>query len=200
MVTRRPRSRPAPRAALLAAAGALALSAAAAAAAPAAAGVGALLGTYRLAGTARVDAGPVLSRSVEARADAVLSPGSGPRAVRARLVAQGHACVLDATLGEGGALAFEPGQRCAVDVSEPDARGRVEARLRSGRGRCEGGKLTLDLAFDLEGALALHTAQRVEVMGSTIELPAAWTPELPLRGEARAVAEGKRDESRATGR
>jgi hypothetical protein len=37
-------------------------------------------------------------------------------------------------------------------------------------------------------------------MGSTIELPAAWTPELPLRGEARAAAEGKRDESRREAR
>jgi hypothetical protein len=190
--------RPPPGAALLAAAGALALAAGTAAAAPSPAE--ALRGTYRLAGSARVDAGPALSRNVEARADAVLTPGRGPRAVRARLLAEGRACELEATLGEGGALAFEPGQRCTFDVADPDARGHVEARLRAGKGRCEGGKLSLDLTFALEGALALRTAQRVEVMGSTVELPATWTPELPLRGDAHAVAEGKRDESRAGGR
>jgi hypothetical protein len=157
----------------------------------------ALRGTYRLSGTARVDAGPVLSRQVEARADAILSPGGGPRGVRARLLSQGHACELAATVGEGGALAFEAGQRCAFDVRDSDARGHVEARLRSGRGRAEGRKLSLDLTFELSGALSLRTGERIEVMGRTVELPAAWTPELPLSGEARTVAEGARDESRA---
>lgn len=187
------RSPPRPRAARLVAA-ALALAAAPAALASPA---DELRGTYRLAGSARVDAGPVLSRSVEARADAVLSPGRGPRAVRARLLAEGHACELAATLGEGGALAFEPGQRCAFAVQEPDARGSVEARLRAGRGKCEGGRLSLDLTFELSGALSMRTGQAIEVMGTKVELPAAWTPDLPLRGEARAVAEGGRDESRA---
>jgi hypothetical protein len=198
MCTRSPHRRGARLAALLATAAALALLPRPAAAAPSPAE--AIRGTYRLAGTARVDAGPALSRNVEGRADAVLSPGRGARAVRARILAQGHACELEATLGEGGALAFAPGQRCAFDVADEGARGRVEARLRSGTGRCAGGRLSLDLAFALEGALALRTAQRVEVMGSTIELPAAWTPELPLRGEARAAAEGKRDESRREAR
>jgi hypothetical protein len=172
---------------------ALALSAGAAALASPA---DALRGTYRLSGTARVDAGPVLSRRVEARADAILSRSGGPRTVRARLLSQGHACELAATLGDGGTLAFEPGQRCAFDVQDPDVRGRVQAQLRSGRGRCEGGRLSLDLTFELSGALSLRTAERIEVMGTTVELPAAWTPELPLRGEARTVAEGSRDESR----
>lgn len=192
----RPGSVPsAARAARLAAAAALALSAAAAAAAPSPAD--AVRGTYRLVGTAKVDAGPVLSRRVEARADAVVSRGASARAVRVRVLAEGRSCELAATVGEGGALAFEAGQRCAFDVSDPDARGHVEARLRSGAGRCEGGRLSLDLAFELGGTLAIRTGQRVEVMGQTIELPQAWTPELPVRGEARATAEGKRDDSRA---
>lgn len=198
MLAPRPSPRPrAARAVWLVAAGALALSSTAAAEPTPAT---AIRGTYRLSGTARVDAGPVLSREMEARADAVLSPGRGARAVRARLLAEGHACELSATLGEGGALAFEPGQRCVFEVQDPEARGRVEARLRSGKGRCAGGKLALDLAFELSGTLALRTAQRVEVMGSPVELPAAWTPDLPVRGEARTVAQGKRDDSRAAGR
>lgn len=157
-------------------------------------------GTYRLRGSARVDAGPVLSRSVEARADAVLRPGERPRAVRARLASQGHVCELAATLEEGGALAFEAGQRCAFDLRDPEARGHVEARLRSGRGTVRGGRLALDLSWDLSGAVSVQTARQVEVLGRTVELPAAWTPELPVRGEARIVAEGERDESRGAGR
>jgi hypothetical protein len=187
------RARVAQRAAVL-------LLAVALAGAGAATAAGAVRGTYRLRGVAQVDAGPALSRNVEGRADAFLSPGAGPRAVRARLAAEGRACELDATLGEGGALAFQPGQRCAFAVDEPDARGRVEARLRSGRGRCADGKLALELVWELSGALSLRTGDAIEVLGRRVELPAAWTPELPLRGEARTEATGTRDESRAAER
>jgi hypothetical protein len=159
-----------------------------------------LLGTYRLHGTARVDAGPVLSREVEVHADAKLGAGAGARAVRARLAAEGHACELTARVEEGGALVFEPGQRCAFDVDDPGARGRVEARLRSGRGRLRDDTLALDLTWDLSGALRLRSAERVEVLWKTVELPSTWTPEIPVRGEAQTRAEGHRDASRAAER
>jgi hypothetical protein len=42
----------------------------------------------------------------------------------------------------------------------------------------------------------LRTRERVAVLGREVDLPAAWTPELPVRGEARARAEGARDDSR----
>lgn len=157
-------------------------------------------GTYRLRGTARVEAGPILSRVVEGRADAVLRPAGPPGAVRVRLAAQGHACELGGTASQDGALVLEAGQRCTFDLDDPGARGRVEARLRSGRGTLRGRTLALELSFELSGALSLQTARQVEVLGRTVDLPAAWTPELPVRGEATAVAEGERDDSRAAER
>jgi len=156
-------------------------------------------GTYRLSGTTRIDAGAALSQEIETRADAVLR--AGPQsAVRARLAAQGHACELAATIGEGGALAFEAGQRCVLDLRDPEASGHVEARLRAGRGRLRDRRLSLDLTWDLSGAVSLRTAQRVQVLGKDVELPAAWAPEIPVRGEAHARAEGDRDDSRAAER
>jgi hypothetical protein len=178
--------------AALAAAALVAVAGSSAAAPPA----DAIRGTYRLKGTARVDAGPVLSREVEVRADAVLRRGDRPRALRIRLAAEGHACELDATLDERGELAFAAGQRCAFDVRDPGARGRVNAALREGRGRLRERVLALELVWDLSGALSLRTRERVEVLGREVDLPAAWTPELPVRGEARARAEGARDDSR----
>lgn len=158
-------------------------------------------GVYRLHGTAHIDAGPVLSRDLEVRADARLAPGSRARAVRARLAAEGHACELDAALEEGGVLVFEARQRCAFDVDDPGARGRVEARLRSGRGRLRDDTLALELTWELSGALRLRTSEGVDVLGKAVGLPsAAWTPEIPVRGTARTLAEGHRDASRAAER
>ncbi len=156
-------------------------------------------GVYRLQGTARIDAGPALSREMEVHADARLAPGAGARTVRARLAAEGHACELDAALEEGGVLVFEARQRCAFDVDDPGARGRVEARLRAGRGRLRDGKLALDLTWELSGALRLRTSERLDVLGKAVGLP-AWTPEIPVRGTARTAAEGRRDASRAAER
>ncbi len=151
-------------------------------------------GTYRLHGTARVSAPPALDRGVELHADVVLAPGPRAREVRVRLSSGGYACDLVATLGDAGALRFDDGQRCDVAVEDPGARGRLEARVRSGRGQVRDGRLALDLAGELEGVLSLRTAG-LRVLGA--ELPPTWTPELPVRGDARASAEGDLDRSRA---
>jgi hypothetical protein len=192
---------PRPRAALGAALAAAAVVAASLAGAPAAAATAdGIRGTYRVEGTARVDAGPILSREVAVRADAILRRGDRPRRLRVRLAAEGHACELDATLEERGALAFAPGQRCTIDLRDPAARGQVDATLREGRGHVRERALALELVWELSGGLALRTRERIEVLGREVELPAAWTPELPVRGEARARAEGARDDSRAAER
>lgn len=154
-------------------------------------------GTYRLVGTARIVASPILDREVDLHADAIVEPAGGPGAVRVRLAAEGHACALVARIEGDGALVLAPGQRCTVDVRTPELRGRVEARLRSGRGRLRDGRLALELLADLAGGLGVR-AGGGQVLGA--ELPAAWTPEVPIRGEARARAEGRRDASRAPGR
>jgi hypothetical protein len=154
-------------------------------------------GTYRLQGTARVVATPVFDGDLEVHADAVLEPGARPREIRARLASEGYRCDLVASLAEGSALSFASGQRCVLDVRSEDARGRVEARLASGSGRVHEGRLALELAWEISGALSVRTASKVQLLGRDVELPSAWTPEAPLKGDARVTADGWRDESRA---
>ncbi len=153
-------------------------------------------GTYRMRGTAHVAASPVIDRDVEVHADAVLDAGRGPREVRAHLVAEGAACDLVARLGGGGELSFEPGQTCHVPVDAPAVRGRVEARLRSGRGRVAGETLSLELAWDLDGAVTPPLGRAARALG----IPSGSGAEIPVRGQARATAEGWRDNSRAANR
>ncbi len=141
-------------------------------------------GTYRMQGVAHVAALPAIERDVELHADAILEPGARAGEVRAHFAAQGHVCDLLARIDLAGALWFEAGQRCTIDVDYPDARGRIEARLGSGHGRLQGDRLALELSWELSGILSLGTT----------------TPAVRVRGEARATAEGKRDESRATER
>lgn len=156
-------------------------------------------GAYRMAVTARVNAPPLPGKTTELRADAVLRPDAGPRRIRARLAAQGHACELAGRLEPGGAIAFDPGQRCPVDLDGPEARGRIEARLRSGGGRLAGRDLSLDLAWEVDGTVSL-SAGGVNIPGLGIEVPPTWTPATRIEGEARATASGTRDDSRAAGR
>ncbi|HET8541974.1 MAG TPA: hypothetical protein VFL83_19000 [Anaeromyxobacter sp.] len=154
-------------------------------------------GTYRMQGTARVDAVTPLGREIDSRGDAVVRT-AGAGTVRLRLATMGHACELTASRAADGALAFDPGQRCAFELRDPEARGHVEARLRDGRGRLRDRHLSLDLAFDLSGAVALRASGGARVLG--MELPSSWTPEIPLNGGAAVRAEGDRDESRAAER
>jgi hypothetical protein len=177
-----------------AAGAALALAAGASLALAAVPGDDGVAGTYRLRGTARVDAAAPLGRNIESRGDAVVRAAAAG-AVRLRLVSLGHACELAASRAADGALAFAAGQRCAFDLDDPDARGHVEARLRAGSGRLRDRHLSLDLAFDLSGAVAIRTVERVQVLG--MEIPSSWTPDLPVSGPAAVRAEGDRDESRA---
>lgn len=156
-------------------------------------------GVYRLSGSARVTAAPLPSERLELRADAVLRPASGPRRISARLATQGHACELAGRLAADGTLSFDAGQRCLLDLDDPDARGHVDGRLRSGAGRLSGRELSLDLAFDVSGTVSV-SAGAVRVPGLGVEVPPSWTPATPVRGEARATASGTRDDSRAAGR
>jgi hypothetical protein len=147
-------------------------------------------GTYRVDATVRANV-PLL-RSLELRGDVVLRPaeGRGPRAVQARLAAQGHACDLAGTLSGDGALAFPRGQRCTIDLDDPGVRGRVEATLRSGEGRIEDGRLALRLEVALAGAVRIST-------GGVPGLPAEAA--VPVNGDASVRADGRRDNSRAAG-
>lgn len=151
-------------------------------------------GTYRVHGTARISARPLPMDATEVHADVVVRAGPEPGLLALRLASQGQTCLLAAHLGEGGALSISAGQRCQVRLAPPDGRGEVTGVLREGRGRLAGERLALDLAFEVEGTVSLPLPKELAMLGGASE---AWTPDLPVRGEARAAAEGKRDASRA---
>jgi len=156
-------------------------------------------GTYRLAGRARVEARPFPAQEQEVHADAVLSAGAGPGAVRLRLAGEGLACDLSGTLAPDGALELAPGQRCATDLRSEEVEGRVEARLLSGSGRVRDDAMTLELDFALSGAVKVRSGGALDALTSLLPPPGAGPEPVPVRGQARGRAEGRRDHSRAAG-
>jgi hypothetical protein len=155
-------------------------------------------GTYRMAGTVRVASSTLPARDMEARGDATLERGGG-EVVRARLAARGQRCLLEGRLAAGGALTFAPGQLCRVVLDDEETKGTVDAKLERGAGRVSAGVLALELAFRIDGALRLRPAS-LQVLGTALGSPGGWLPEMQVKGDANARAEGRRDESRAVGR
>jgi hypothetical protein len=170
---------------------------AAGAAPPAAPAAPDVLGTYRLRGRALIDARPFPARDEELHADAVLARGEGASGVRLHLAGDGFACDLAGTLAADGALAFAPGQRCAADLRSDEVDGRVEARLRAGTGRVREEVLTLDLAFTLSGSVRVRSGGALDALSAVVPVPGAGGEPVPVSGEARGKAEGRRDRSRA---
>ncbi len=153
-------------------------------------------GTYRLQGRVRVDARPFPAHEDEIRADAVLSP-AGAGKVLIHLAGQGLACELAASLDPTGTIALAEGQRCISDLNGEGVEGHVEARLVSGKGSLRGEILALELAFALSGTVRLHTGGALAALGGALSLPGAGGDPVPVRGEARGRAEGRRDRSKA---
>lgn len=177
-----------------AAAGVLALALSAAAPArPAQGAASSAPGTWLLHVTANVRASPVVDERFERDVEVTLSPYAGSGTVRVRLESERYACDLAARLSAGGQIALDPGQRCTLDVREPTARGRVEARLESGSGRLRGDRMEIDVSWALSGSMSLLVGgQTMEVLGREVEVPATWMPEVPLKGTVRATGSGTR--------
>jgi hypothetical protein len=154
-------------------------------------------GTYRLRGTARIAAGPALDRTVPVHADALVERTGSPGSLRLTVGAAGTRCQIAARIAAGGALSLAPGQRCALDLDSAEARGHLDVVLRSGAGRLSDDVLALEIACDINGQVSLRTGGPTRVLGQQVDLPAGWTPAVPVNGEARARAEGGRDHSRA---
>ncbi len=187
----RPRSVPTALAALLA------LGASGTHAAAPAAKAEPLAGTYRLRVTGQVRASPLVDEEVDEEVEADLSEVARDGRVDVKLAAERYSCEIRARLSAVGEISFDPQQRCTLVVAEPTARGRVEARLESGRGRLQGGRLEVETTWALSGSVSvLAGGQTYEVLGREVELPATWMPEVPLRGSARARASGRRIEAR----
>ncbi len=153
--------------------------------------------TYRMHGTAHF-AGAAIGRDMELHADAVVEPGAGPGDVVLHLAAMGHRCRVVARRDAAGTLAFPAGQVCLLDIRSPDAQGRVEARLAWGRGRLTEEDLSLSLRSELSGAVTVASGRPAVVLGR--QVPGTGGSTIPIRGEARATARGRRDHSRAAER
>jgi hypothetical protein len=150
---------------------------------------------YRLHGTVHV-ASSVLDRDMELHADAVVQPGSRQRDVVLHLASMGYHCRVVAARDAAGTLAFPPGQECVVEISSPEARGRVQVRLTSGRGRLREEELSLAFTSELSGAVTVGSALPLIVLGRRV--PGSGGAQIPVHGEARVMADGRRDHSRAS--
>jgi len=148
---------------------------------------------FLLSGSARVDVSPFPAGDHPGEMRVTLTPGARPGHVSLRLESNGYACVLDAERSADGVLDLSVPATCSVDVSRKDARGHVDATLRSGRGTLRGDHLTLDLRFDVTGRIATRIARtRLNVLGAEIVVPEGWTPAAPVRGKVASHGSGSR--------
>jgi hypothetical protein len=150
-------------------------------------------GRYVLHGSAHVELTTLGTHDGDADLDVVVAQGAAPGRLRLELSSGAYACALAARVSAAGDLAFDASQRCPVDLAEPGARGKVDARLRTGRGRILGGELALELAFDVSGTLSMGAqGGSVTVFGAEVNVPGAWTAPAPVRGTVEAKARGTR--------
>lgn len=152
-------------------------------------------GRYLLRGNVRADTSVLPAREEAVDVLALVASSDIPGDVRLHLRARGYACELRARIDGGGALALDPGQTCRIQLDEPDARGHVDARLRSGAGRVDTRALSLTVVWDLTGSLSTQPGSRVTVPGTSIEVPLPATPAVPVRGTVEAEASGPREGS-----
>jgi hypothetical protein len=151
------------------------------------------LGAWLLEARTRVRAAPVVDEEVATDAELVVREGKEEGLLLLDARAEGYGCVVEARIAGDGTLELRSGQRCPVDLDEPDARGSVEARLRAGRGRLRDGALELELDLELSGSVSARVdGGTVSVMGREIVIPDTWAPSLPLRGSAEVRGVGRR--------
>lgn len=156
-------------------------------------GADAALGAYLLPTRATVALRPFPATEQSSDVRVTLTRGPTPGHLTVRLESRGHACDLDAARARGGDLTFSTPASCPVDIRHPDARGHVEARLRSGHGTLRDGRLTLDLRFDVSGKVATRVARRtVVVFQSELTIPEGWTPAVPVQGTVTSRGDGAR--------
>ena len=152
-----------------------------------------LSGTYEVAGTAHVSVSPFPARDFPGEMTATLSRASGPGALSLRLEARGYGCTLQVQAASDGSLQFPVDARCPVDVAQPDARGHLDAQLRTARGRVAGDTLELALQFDVTGSIQMRIPPRtIHILGAEMQSPATWAPAAPVQGTVAASGQGSR--------
>jgi hypothetical protein len=152
-------------------------------------------GRYLVTGTARANVTVLPAREYPVDVLVMVAPGDGPGGVRLHLRSRGYACELRGRVGKEQVLALEPGQSCQVELQGPDQRGRIDARLQSGKGRLSQGELSLQLAWDVGGSVSVSSGSRVTIPGTSVELTLPEAPAVPVRGTVEAEVRGPRDDS-----
>jgi hypothetical protein len=151
---------------------------------------------FVLTGNAHVQVAPFPAGDHPGEMRVTLTGARTPGHVSVRLESRGYSCVLDASRSGSGALEFSTPATCPVEVSRPDARGRIDAQLRSGRGTVRDGRLTLELQFDVSGRIATRIARTsFMVLGTEVVVPGGWTPAAPIRGTVTSSGSGTRQKS-----
>ncbi len=153
----------------------------------------AVAAVFVLSGSARVDVAPFPAVDQPGEMRVTLTPGARSGHVSLRLESNGYSCVLDAARSRDGNLDLTVPATCSADVSHRDARGHLDATLRSGRGTLHGDHLTLELRFDVSGRIATRVARtKLQVLGTEIVVPEGWTPAAPVRGTVSSRGSGSR--------
>ncbi|MBS1109126.1 MAG: hypothetical protein H6Q88_1118 [Anaeromyxobacteraceae bacterium] len=151
------------------------------------------LGGYLLNATSQVRVSPFPASEQAGDVRVTLERARTPGHVSVRLESRGYSCVLDAARSRSGDLAFSTPASCPVDVRRPDARGRIDAQLRSGHGKVRDGWLTLDLRFDVSGTISTRVSGRTfTLFQSKFTVPEGWTPAVPIRGTVTSGGSGAR--------
>ena len=151
-------------------------------------------GKYELTGTAHVSVSPFPAHDYPGEMTAILSRSPGAGALSLRIEARGYGCTLQVRADQDGALQFPERAACPLDITEPDARGHVEAQLRMGRGRLVHGRLDLAVQFDVSGSIQMRIPSRtVRIFGAEVRSPATWAPPAPVHGTVAASGQGPRN-------
>lgn len=150
-------------------------------------------GKYDLAGTAHVSISPFPTHDYPGEMTATLSRSPAAGAFSLRLEAHGYACTLQIRAASDGSLQFPDRATCPLDVSQPDARGHVDAQLRTARARVVDKRLEMDLRFDVTGSIQLRIPSRtIRILGAEFRTSATWAPSAPVHGTVAASGNGIR--------
>jgi hypothetical protein len=170
-------------------------------AAPSTSGTERISGKYDVAGTAHVSISPFPVHDYPGELTATLSRSPAPGAFSLRLEARGYACTLPVRAARDGSLQFPDRAACPLDISQSDARGHVDAQLRTARGRVVEDRLEMDLQFDVNGSIQMKIPSRtIRIFGAEIQSPATWAPTAPVHGTIAASGQGPRSPDPSTPR
>jgi hypothetical protein len=161
--------------------------------APSTPGAEDIAGKYEVAGTAHVAISPFPTHDYPGEVTATLSRSRAPDALALRLETRGYVCTLQVRLASDASLQFTDGATCPLDVSQPDARGHVDAQLRTARARVVDKTLEMDLRFDVNGSMQVMIPSRtIRILGAEVQTPTTWAPSAPVHGTVAANGNGVR--------